>query len=260
MPRRVLISLLVAASVGCTRSGSQDAELLSQAMTALTERDKRLFAYRLEGTQQVGDQQARFTFSYRAPNRMRGAITEPLAKQLAFDGQTLYELIPDQRALVTHDLRQSEEQAQLSLNQIFAAFIPDGYRAPLVVRHDLTARREPHPRAPEAVTLETVAKDASGNPYRFRYMFRWPAMDFLEKRLEVEGGQRASTTVEEEHCEPRLKLCVPKRLVVRPGEGPPLTIQLDRVVLNEAEPIEAFTLSPPPGYERRTAQPPPAPR
>jgi outer membrane lipoprotein-sorting protein len=254
MPRRVLIFVLVAASVGCTRSGGQDAELLSEAMAALTQRDRRLFAYRLEGTQQVGDQQARFTFSYRAPNRMRGEITEPLAKELAFDGQTLYELIPDQRALVTHDLRLSLEQAPLLLNQLFAAFIPDGYRAPLVVRQDLTARREPHPRAPEAVTLETVAKDASGKSYRFRYAFRWPAMDFLEKRFEVEGGQSASTAVEEEHCEPRLKLCVPKRLVLRPGEGPALIIQLDQVVLNEAEPVEAFTLALPPGYERRAAQ------
>ena len=53
-----------------------DAKLLSQAKTHLTEREKKLTSYQLVGTVEEAGQKASFDCAFRAPNKMKGTVTD----------------------------------------------------------------------------------------------------------------------------------------------------------------------------------------
>jgi hypothetical protein len=179
---------------------------------------------------------------------MRGVITEPAQRTFSFDGQALYQVSFAEKQFVRYSLELSREKSLLLLSQTFSPFAPEGFRVPLLKANQLTARKVKHRLAPEAVEVgQTVQEGEKSIPVA--YTFRWPSLDFLEKRM---GDSRLE--VEEEHCDAALKLCVPKRLSQWVGAERAFTTSLSEVELNPALVAEDFTLAPPEGFEVK-AQP-----
>lgn len=238
-----------AALLGCRGDGpssAADPALLSQVKSGLVDRDRILFAFHLEGRVVEAEREARFSFDYRAPQRMRGTLHSDGGRSLAFDGEQLYQLDPPLQRLTRTRLPLKSAQLAGLLAQLFSPFVPDGFRAPLLPRDRAWARRVSHPRAPQAVELQVKLVDPQLGPVEVHYLLRWPSLDFLEKR--TEGAVRGRIAVTAEHCEPSLKLCVPEALEQTVGDGPGARTLLQSISLNQPLPADAFTLSAPPGF------------
>lgn len=254
MLRRAL-PLVLLALAACPKPARQDdgASLLAQIKQGLADRDARLTSYRLSGVTRQQGLEASFHFEFRAPNRMRGEVQSPQKRTLSFDGQKLFELTPDARKLVTYEIQLPPEKSALYLAQTFAPLAPEGFRAPLLLREGVVATRTRHPRAPEAVELAVTTQDEAGQPLRVTYALRWPALDFLGKRMEL-GAERMEVRVDDEHCDPGLKMCFPRQLTRWSGETPIATFALGKIELNPPLPQDGFTLSAPEGFEAITRQ------
>ncbi len=205
-------------------------------------------------------QVARYELHYRAPNRMLAKLTAPAERTLAFDGQTLFDVEPAaKRFTATPWKERAPQEGAQALNALFAPFVPDGFRAPLVsLSPERTrARFVSHPRAPRAVELTTRAQEGDA-ALEVTYVLRYPALDFLS-RSSRSGTARAELTVEEEQCDEKLHLCVPKRLLqTNDGQKGALT-ELSLIELQAALPVDAFTLQAPPASGGPTPPPPVSP-
>ncbi len=243
-----LLPLLLLVLAGCRRADDPAAALLSDAKQRLSARDGKLTSYVLAGSAREGAQTLDFQFAYRMPLKMMGVLGAPSSRAYAWDGEHLYERSDSTRQFITYKNELPPEQSASTLTQLFAPFVPEGFRAPLLPSQGVSARRTPHARAPEAVEL-TVRP--AGSDVEVTYVLRWPGMDFLGKRMRS-GNDTSETRVEEEHCEQALGLCVPKRLTQWVGGQQVLETTLARVELNPALPAETFTLSAPQGYDVQT--------
>jgi outer membrane lipoprotein-sorting protein len=239
------LAVVVLALSGCPKPAvaPDEGRLLSDLKTGLAQRDRKLRSYELHGTTTEQGQVAQFRFFYRAPNRMRGVLEKPTEREFAFDGTTLRELDRVGKKLTEISLDVPEERAKLFLTQLFGAFAPEGYRVPLLLSSGVTVRQTKHPRAENALEARQETADDSGQKIAVTYLFRAPAMDLLEKRTEVAGQPGASVVVEDEHCDEKLGLCVPKRLT----QGEAVTV-FDEVKLNPEIPQDSFTLTAPEGF------------
>lgn len=252
MRRTALIILLL--SLGCKSkdAASPEASLLSEVKAKLAERDKKLAGYHLATTVTEGQNEAKFEFFFRSPNKMKGVITHPTEVTYSFDGAALHQLTPANKKLMVKKMDGTAEQNILLLNRTFAPFAPEGFRAPLLVHKGVTAARVTHPKAAEAVQVTQEAKDESGSA-KVTYVFRWPQLDFLEKTSQI-GGQTSQVRVDEEHCDEKLKLCVPSKLSQLVGGQLVGTSVLTAIELDAAIANDAFTLAPTEGFERVEAQ------
>ncbi|MBX5482674.1 MAG: hypothetical protein IRZ16_12670 [Myxococcaceae bacterium] len=248
---------------GCPKKEEQSAEdaeaLLARAKGALAEREKKLRSYHLEGTVAEAGQRADFTFDYRAPNRMKGTVRveDKSERTYSFDGDRLFVLAPEEKTLVQSELPKDSQQSAVMLTQLFGQFAPEGYRAPVLELAHADARKVSRPEAPEAVEISSATKDESGDTITVTYVYRWPSMDLLEKRL-TENGNSMTLHVDEELCDERLKLCVPKKLTQKYGTQPGAVTTLSRIDFNVSLPNDAFTLPLPEGYTlKRQTQPQP---
>lgn len=180
---------------------------LSEVRQQLAARDARLGGYDVSGESLEGTHRARFSFSFRPPQRLQGRIVEPAAQTLSFDGRTFFQRDDATGALQVTDLheRPADEVSQ-ALHGIFGAFVAEGWRAPLLPS-STKARKVPHPKGPEAVEL-AIDPDGTGS-LRVTYVLRWPSMDFLEKRFEQDGKPIGGIRVDDERCEATRSLCVP---------------------------------------------------
>jgi hypothetical protein len=244
--------VLLALAASCKRPTESsipqgDAKLLSQLKAGLTEREKRIGSYRLAGAVvQDGDRQE-YEFDFRAPGRLKGSLLGDKRRTFSYDGERLFDLVEESKTLTRWEIDVPQEQGRIYLTQLFAPFVPEGYRAPLVDFTQPTVKRVTHPRAVEAVELGSETKDENGAPVRVSYVYRWPSLDLVQRRLQT-GQMEVIDDVDEEHCEERLKLCVPKKVTRHFGDklGPVTT--LSRVELGAPVPAESFTLAPPEGY------------
>ena len=248
--RHLFLSLCGLLLTSCSRPTSEvkgETALLSRVKSGLVERDRKLYAFHLEGSVTEAGTEARFTFDYRSPHRMRGTLHGPPARTLSFDGTRLYSLDGAARQLTRTALTGSGAESTLMLNQLFAPFAPEGYRAPLFSNSGTEVRMTSHPRTPEAVELRVRTRDPSIGELTVTYLLRWPALDFLEKRTEL--GEVASVlAMQEETCTPELKLCLPRRLLRTDNGRPGALTRLSAVRLNTPLPTEAFTLTAPSGF------------
>lgn len=254
---RTLLLVLVAVLAALPASGCKPnakstnvAVLLSEVKTGLERRDRKLSSYSLEGHVKEGAHEARYTFRFRSPGKMQGTLTAPAQRTFAFDGQTLFEVDPAQKKFTRFALEGSTEEASLLLNQVFSAFVSEGYRVPLIVRDGVAVERITHARASDAVKITQTAKDGAGE-VSIGYVLRWPSLDFIEKTL-ASNGSVMKLLVEEEHCDEALKLCVPKRLSQWEGEKQLGTTELTKIALNPAIPADDFTLTVPQGFSEET--------
>jgi len=245
--RARLLPLLLLVLAGCRRPDETSA-LLSDARQRLAARDGKLTSYVLAGTARESTQTMDFRFAYRAPHKMLGTLGAPHSRTYAWDGEHLFERSDAARRFVTFDQELPPDKRAGVLTQIFAPFAPEGFRAPLLPGQGVSARRAQHPRGPEAVEL--TVKPA-GSDVEVTYVLRWPGMDFLGKRTRA-GGDTSELRVEEEHCDPALSLCVPKRLTQWSGAQQVAETTLARVELNPTLPADTFTLAAPEGYTVQT--------
>jgi hypothetical protein len=222
--------------------------VLAEVKSALAERERRLTAFRLEGVIREAGREAPFEAAFRAPNRVRGVLRVGSGRTLSFDGAKLYQLDPDSKTLVTYE---PGAGASAALTQLLGAFVPEGFRVPVVDLRAATARRTPHPRGPEAVELSSETRDEQDQSIRVTYVLRWPSGDLLEKRLTA-YGRTMTLEVEEEQCDERLELCVPRRFTQKYDGAPGAVTTLSRIELGASVAIQEFTLSAPEGYAART--------
>ncbi len=243
MRPRALLPLSLVLLTGCPK-GEDPAALLAGARQRLAARDTRLTSYVLEGSAQEGAQTMRFQFAWRAPQKMLGTLGAPLQRTWAWDGTRLVERDDAARAFYTYQDDLTPERRVGALTALFNPFAPEGFRAPLLPGEGVSARRATHALAPEAVEL-TVRPP--GSDVEVTYVLRWPAMDFLAKRMRS-GADTSEVRVEAEHCEAALSLCVPRTLTQWAGGQRVAQTVLTRTELNPSLPAETFTLTPPAGY------------
>lgn len=249
--RARLVPLALLLLAGCSRQ-AEDTQLLNEVKRRLSERDARLTSYRLEGrTSEGGAEPVSFSFAYRAPQKMRGALGAPVSRTFSWDGERLFEQSDADKRFTTFQNELSPERRAGFLTETFAPFTPEGFRAPLLPAH-LQARRASHPRAPEAVELAAKVDDPSGESLQVTYTLRWPTLDFLGRQSRLPDGTTLEVRVEEEHCDEALKLCVPQKLS-RWVKGEKVgETTLSKVELNPALPHDTFTLAAPEGYDVQT--------
>ena len=245
--RRLVCFVVLPVLLGCPR-GDDSVALLSQVKQGLADRDAKVKSYHLTGKASEKGEEADFDFDFRSPNRMRGTLRSPRMRMTySFDGQKLYQLAPEGKKFVTFELKLPADKSELYLTQIFTPFAPEGFRTPLLLRKGVTARRVEHPQGPDAVEVRMETRDESGKALHITYLLRWPALDFLEKRLEVDGAV-SRVRMEEEQCEPSARVCFPKKLTQSEGAEIINTTTLTNIQLNPNQPVEEFTLVAPPGF------------
>jgi outer membrane lipoprotein-sorting protein len=252
--RRSLLAVPLLLLCACPKPAPEtQSTLLSKVKVGLSERDAKLTSYRLAGATREQGLVGTFEFTYRAPNKVRGQLIKPQRRTYAFDGSRLYDLQPDEKRFTAYELKLPQEKAALYLNQTFAPFASEGFRAPLLLREGVTATRVALPRAPEAVEVVMVTKDEAGQALTVTYRLRWPALDFLGKKSEL-AGQVEEVRVEEETCDETLKMCFPKKYTHWEGANPVATTELSRVEVNPQIPAGEFTLHAPEGFEAKDQQ------
>jgi outer membrane lipoprotein-sorting protein len=252
---RALFLLPLVCLVACRSSssgGGGDAELMARVREKLAARDVKLVNYQLEGTQTEGDTTASFSFAYRAPQKMRGTVSAPKARTVSWDGKLLYEQVDADRQFTTFKSEVSAQKLSAFLTEVFTPFVPDGFRAPLLLRSTKAKRATGLPEGKEAVELSMALEGDAGGGVEVTYVLRWPSLDFLAKRTRSPDGTRAEVRMEEEHCDTDLGLCVPRKLTRWVGEARQGETVLTKVDLKAALPNDAFTPAAPDGYSVQT--------
>lgn len=239
MKRAAALLLLCA----CTRGA--DESLLPRLKSALAERDRKLTRYRFAAESHQGDAVARHTFAFRSPNKMRGALLEPKRVEWAFDGTTLFQARADERTLTVYQLKLPRAKASILLHDTFTPFVFEGYRAPLLPSAGATAKR-----LDDAVEVSATVTDGP-DAVELRYRFKWPSADFVSRTSKVNGVE-VVLQVDEEQCDGKLGLCVPKRVSQHRGSTLVGSTALSSIELNPELPEGDFTLSPGDGWASET--------
>ncbi|AEI64477.1 hypothetical protein [Corallococcus macrosporus] len=252
MSKRFLLLCALTALTGCSKKSGDDAAApLPEVKAGLAAREAKLKSYRIAGTvQDTGLEPVTFTFEYRAPQRLRGTLGPPASRTFAWDGTHFFQQLDGERRFSTFTSELPPVKLAGFLSETFHPFMPEGFRAPLLLSH-AAVRRATHPLAPRAVELvQQLEGEAAG--LEMVYVLRWPQLDFLGRRTGAPGGAAAEERVEEEHCDEALALCVPKRISRWQGGKRVGETVLTRVELNATLPNDGFTLTAPEGYDVQT--------
>ncbi len=250
LPSLALTVAFALCAVGCPSKKEGDAagsaQLAQEVKGLLAERDRKLHAYQIAGSVTEAGQTAQFEFAHRAPNRMLATLKLEQERTFAFSGDRLVQLSPSDETAVVYDLQGDTGPVSVEVHRIFGAIAPEGFRAPLVAFDKARAQRVSHPRGPQAVALTQEVTDEAGL-VRATWILRWPSMDLLEKRLSMSGVELV-VAVTKEHCDERLKLCVPTRLEQTVGGEAGAVTELSQVELNKGLAQDAFAPEVPQGW------------
>ncbi len=242
---------LLGPTAACDQGGGKghahgEAALLQEVRARLAEREKKIAGYALTAEVTEGSHTAKYEFWFRAPNEMRGDITEPASFAYAFDGRFLYQQSDERRALLISELDPAKESTAVDLMQTFSPFAPEGFRTPLIRKEGALVQRVKHPLATEAVEVKQTLR-IDGYAHKVSYVLRWPSMDFLGKTLSSKGGS-VETRVERESCVEALGLCFPRELSDWTEGRKRATTVIPDLDLEEILPHEAFQLDAPRGF------------
>lgn len=219
---------------GCTRSSQKDVGLASQARTHLAERERKLSSYRFHGvsTDVARNETLAFDFAYKNPNKMRGETFGATPHVLAFDGRTFRDLDVNAKKLTTYDLSGlSKPRADVFLHQVFAAFVPEGFRAPLLpAGRPLEAVESNGPDGRREVALSATIPDGDAK-YAFSFRFATPAMDLIEKKVSGPEGE-SRVQVIKQTCDHATGLCFPTEILESHGGKPTVRTVLSDIAIN----------------------------
>jgi outer membrane lipoprotein-sorting protein len=231
----------------CACTKGTDDGLLPRLKSALAERDRKLSSYRFTAESHQGGQVARHTFAFRSPSKMHGALLEPSRVEWAFDGTTLAQSKPDEKKLTVYALKLPTAKASMFLHDAFMPFVFEGYRAPLLPPVGATAKRI-------GDDVEVTADVTDGaDAVKVGYRFKLPSGDFVSRWSKVNGVESV-LQVEEEQCDAKLGLCVPKRVSQRSGTMLIGTTTLTNIELNGELPADGFTLHAGDGWTTETRE------
>ena len=246
---RLALPLAVLLLAGCPREAPEGRALISEVRRTLTERERRLNSYHLAGESKEGDAVATHAFFFRSPNKMRGVVMHPAHLEWSFDGTQLVKLESSQKRFSTFELKLPAEKAAMFLTTTFAPFVTDGFRTPLMPSKGVKATNVKHVQGPDAVELKVELAPQM----TVTYVLRWPTADFLGRRTEA-NGQVSELKMEEELCDKKLKLCVPKVTSEFLDGKLLLTTRLTTIELNVEVPADDFSPRPPEGWAAETHQ------
>jgi hypothetical protein len=232
--RKTLVALLLLLT-GCPKDAPEGNALLSEVRRGLTEREQRLTSYHLAGESREGEHVATHAFFFRAPNKMHGVVMHPAHLEWSWDGAHLVKLEFGQKRLSRFELKLPAEKSAMFLTSTFAPFVNEGFRTPLMPSRGVRATKVSHPKGPDAVKLEVEISPQ----LKLTYVLRWPTGDFLSRRSEGEGHV-SELTVEEEACDEKLKLCVPRVTVQTIDGHQELRTRLTTIELNADVPADDF--------------------
>ncbi|MFT3840362.1 MAG: hypothetical protein QM723_25460 [Myxococcaceae bacterium] len=239
LPRLHVALLIIVVGAACTR-GNED--LLPRLKSALAERDRKLTSYRFSAEAHQGDAVARHAFAFRSPNKMRGTLMEPDRFEWAFDGTTLARAHYRQHKLEVYALKLPPAKASVFLHDTFSPFVFEGFRAPLLPPTGATAKLN-------GDKVEVSAKLA--DDLDATWVFKWPSADFVSKSTTVKG-ERSVIQVDEEQCDAKLGLCVPKKVSQHTGDTLIGSTTLNEISLNPELPEGEFTLHAGEGWTTET--------
>ncbi len=222
---------------------------MGQVKQVLAERDARLSRYHLVAETNEGEQQATHAFFFRSPNHLRAVMLAPVQFEWNFDGKQLRKLDNATKTLTTFEMKLPPTKAAAFLHATFSPFVLEGFRTPLLPAKGVWARRVVHPQAPQAVELRIEP----GEGVTVTYVLRWPTGDFIERRSHSSTGSRA-LTVEDEQCDVRLKLCVPKVVVDSTDAIERARVRLTQIELNLEVPADDFAPALPTGWKGEARQ------
>lgn len=255
----MLLAALAACGGPCLRAATSPRNLVAEVKAGLAERERAVVSYRFRGVMRTPDgREARYAVVHRAPNRFRVDFEGESGRSIACDGRRLIEIDPSHRvAEVTPLDRLPPAQAAETVHRTFAAYVPEGWRTPLL-GGDLSAR--PGPMHAGRTTVEVVASvRAEGTEARVAYRFALPGFDLVYKAADAAGAS-GELVVTAEHCEPALGLCFPRAVEQRSGGASTARAELTEMAVNAPVPPETFELAAP--IERAAGIPAerPAPR
>ncbi|MBS2026979.1 MAG: hypothetical protein JST54_03655 [Deltaproteobacteria bacterium] len=223
-------------------------ELASQVRTQLAERERKLTSYRFHGvtTDLASNQSLGFKFAYRSPGKMRGETEGAQAHVFVFDGSSLKDLDVAAKKLTTFDLSAlPKDKADAFLHQIFAPFVPEGFRAPLLPATVTAAKTKAATGDRDVAELKASVADGAQS-YAFTFRFGMPAMDLMDKAIQgPEGASRVEVT--QQTCDAKLGLCFPSEVVEsHDGKATARTVLSDVAINGQVADAE-FVLAVPPG-------------
>ncbi|MBM4379923.1 MAG: hypothetical protein FJ086_11610 [Deltaproteobacteria bacterium] len=247
----LVAAALLGAAAACEQGGGKAhshavGDLLAEVRARLAEREKKIAGFALTAEVTEGPHTATYEFWFRAPNKMRGDITEPASFSYAFDGRFLYQQSDERRALLIAELDPEKESTAVDLLQTFSPFAPEGFRTPLIRKDGALVQRVKHPLAAEAVEVKQTLR-IDGYAHRLTYVLRWPSMDFLGKTVSSRAGT-VETRVERESCVESLGLCFPRELSDWSEGRKTTTTVIPDLDFQEILPHEAFQLDAPRGF------------
>jgi hypothetical protein len=214
--------------------------LLNEVRVALSQRESRFAAYYVHIETVEAGQTAAHDFTFRAPSKLRGDVTQPQRLSLSFDGTTLFTRADGGVEAVTLELPAAKAATLLATT--FHPFVPEGFRSPLIPRAEVTAAATSHALERNAVAVTVIASAA----VQVHYTLRLPNGDFLAKR--VVGPQGETThSVTAEQCITELRLCLPTRIVITEQGREVAITTMSAIDAGHPAPTDVFRLEPAPG-------------
>jgi outer membrane lipoprotein-sorting protein len=247
-----LVAVLPAGS-GCTREAPPPPDapanaVVTQALDVLGKRIASVRDYSVEGVVEdaATKQQLRFRYAMQQPSFSSGELFDAAgarARAFVFDGKVLAIIDDATKTVTRQDLSQNEEQMLLALHEIFAQFVCEGWRPPLVKPQGTLGAIDG-----EQWVLTIPIVDEVLNSQR---LVLRPDGSFVKKELlDDRGVAAASTTVLEDWKDPGTGLLFPKRWT-HVERGSTQTVTLSAHVVNGGVDGARFSTATPAGYADR---------
>lgn len=250
-PRRasvLLPAVLATAMFGaaCDKAKDDGGEVLKRATKAVDLRSTAVRDYALSGTAtNLGTQKAvQFTYAFAQPTFAKATLGEE--QVTAFDGNAVVMIDHAQKIARRQDAKgMPEEQLLMTLNALFADFVVEGWRPPLLRPHGMSARVEPAADGDRWVISVPIDDDTLAEQ---RLVLRAADGAFLEKAfLDKSGKAVARVHVVEELKDPATGLSFPK-VWERQGPEGSFRMALDSASVNAGLAKDQFTVALPEGY------------
>lgn len=236
----------LAPSLGCDKAPDDGAAVLKRATLEVERRTAAIRDYELRGTATnvATGKGVAFTYAFAQPTFAKATLGNE--QVTAFDGKAVVMLDHTQKIGRSQDAKGlPEEQLLMTLNALFADFVVEGWRPPLLRPRGMTARAEAGPDGERWVISVPIDDDTLAEQ---RLILRAADGAFLEKSFLDKAGKPVSRVhVVEELKDPDTGLSFPKVWERSTPEGT-FRMSLDSAQVNRGLDKQQFTVAIPEGY------------